>query len=189
MTEATPRVLVLLAEGAEEMEVTITVDVLRRAEIEVVLAGVEGMDPVTCSRGLRIVPDAALAEVAGEFDMVVLPGGLGGTEKLSASAEVGRVLRAQSSAGRAIGAICAAPLALVRHAVAGGRALTSHPSVREAVAVHGDYREDAVVEDGDLLTSRGPGTTFEFALAIAARLRGAEIADALRAPMVLAHRT
>jgi protein DJ-1 len=178
-------VLVLLAAGAEEMEVAITVDVLRRAEIEVVLAGVDGPGAVRCSRGLSIVPDVALQDVRGDFDFVVLPGGAGGTEVLCASVEVGERLAQQEAAGRGIAAICAGPAALVAHKVAGGRAMTSHPSVRERVAAHGDYRAEAVVQDGDLITSRGPGTAFEFALALVERLRGREVARALRGPMQL----
>lgn len=132
------------------------------------------------------MPDVALADVAElRFEAVVLPGGMGGAERLAASRPVGEVLRAQQQAGRLIAAICAAPIALVRHGIGEGRAMTSHPSVREPVAGHGRYREQDVVVDGDLITSRGPGTAFDFALAIAARLRGDEVAGALRAPMML----
>lgn len=185
MTSSTPRGLVLLAEGAEEMETTITVDVLRRGEVEVVLAGLEGADPVTCSRGVRLVPDRALSEVEGEFDVIALPGGAGGAERLAEAAAVGRLLRAQEAAGRTIAAICAAPIALVAHGVCAGRRLTSHPSVRERVASHGIYVEDPVVEDGPLVTSRGPGTAFAFALALVRRLSGSERAAAVRQPMML----
>ena len=179
------RVLVLLAAGAEEMEVVIAVDVLRRAGIEVLVAGVEGAQTVECSRGVRIVPDLGLAAVTGAFDLVLLPGGMGGTERLCASSAVADVLRNQQAADRPIAAICAAPLALVAHGIAVGRSLTSHPAVRERVAGHGTYLEEAVVEDGGLITSRGPGTAFEFALALVARLCGAEQAEQLRAPMML----
>lgn len=182
---AKPRVLLLLAEGAEEMEVTITVDVLRRGGIDVVVAGVDGSGAVTCSRGVRILPDVALAAAGGAFDLVVLPGGAGGTERLSASTEVGCVLREQERAGRCIAAICAAPAALARHGVGAGRTMTSHPSVRAIVAAHGRYSEDTVVEDGELITSRGPGTAFAFALRIVARLRGEAQVDAVAAPMLL----
>ncbi len=181
-----PRVLVLLAAGAEEMEVTITVDVLRRAGVEVLLAGVDGAAPVTCSRGVRLVPDVALAQARGPYDLVVLPGGMAGAERLSASADVGAILAAQQAARRPIAAICAAPLALVAHGVHAGKAFTSHPSVRDRVAAFGRYREDAVVTDGDLITSRGPGTAFAFALALVARLCGADAAAAVRAPLLLA---
>lgn len=185
MAAPAPRVLVLLAEGAEEIEVTVTVDVLRRAEIEVVVAGVDGPGAVVCSRGVRLIPDCALDEVRGLFDVVVLPGGLGGTERLCASTRVGRVLSDQEAAGRDVAAICAAPLALVHHRVFGGRAFTSHPAVRADVEGHGSYREDRVVVDGPLVTSRGPGTAFEFALALVARLTSGARAHGLREPMLL----
>jgi protein DJ-1 len=186
MPASTPRALVLLADGAEEIEVTVTVDVLRRGEIDVVVAGVDGPDTVACSRGVRLTPDCSLAEVRGPFDVVVLPGGLGGTERLCSSTDVGKVLTEQEAAGRDIAAICAAPLALVHHRVCAGREFTSHPSVRADVEGYGYYREDRVVEDEGLITSRGPGTAFEFALALVAKLAGRERADSLRGPMLLA---
>ncbi len=185
MTTRCPTVLVLLAHGAEEMETTIIVDVLRRAEIEVTLAGVSGAEPVICSRGVRILPDLGLEEVRGEFDLLVLPGGLEGSERLSRSDEVAGLLRRQHGEGRKVAAICAAPCALVAHGVFEGYALTSHPSVREAVSGHGQYREDAVVVDRELITGRGPGSSFEFALALVGELLGSERADELRGPMVL----
>ncbi len=185
MTEPTPRALVLLADGAEEMEAVIVVDVLRRAEIEVVLAGVEGPQAVTCSRSLVLLPDTALGRVTGDFDVVVLPGGALGSQKLGESAAVGQWLRSQEQSGRLIAAICAAPDALVTHGVCAGRRLTSHPAVRERVAGHGQYAEDRVVVDGPLVTSRGPGTAFEFALQLVAMLTSEERAASLRGPMLL----
>jgi protein DJ-1 len=190
-TTPKPRALVILAEGAEEMEATIVVDVLRRAEIDVVVAGLDGADPVRCSRGVRIVPDTALANVKdakdakGVFDAIVLPGGKGGADKLAASSAVGDLLRAQVEAGRTVAAICAAPIALRSHGVFAGKRMTCHPSVNDVVSAHGDLVEEAVVEDGQLVTSRGPGTAFLFALALVERLRGAEVAAKVKAPMML----
>lgn len=182
-----PRALVILAPGAEEMEVTIVVDVLRRADVAVVLAGLDGVDPVTCSRGVRILPDAALARAAAEgpFDLIVLPGGSEGARRLAESKEVGRLLREQEEAKRAIGAICAAPVALIAHNVGAGRAMTCHPSVRDQVAGHALLRTSTVVEDGKLITSRGPGTSFDFALALVTELVGPKMAQELRKPMLL----
>lgn len=189
-----PRALLLLADGAEEMEVTITADVLRRGGVEVVIAGLAGSDPVTCSRGVRLVPDIGL-DAAGEgFDVVVLPGGMGGAEALAASTAVGGILRRQRRAGRTIAAICAAPIALVRHGIDAGERMTAHPSVREEVAGHGIFSAERVVivtvadqgaGAGRLITSQGPGTAFEFALALVDALRGRQVAAGLRAPMCL----
>ncbi len=179
------RALVLLADGAEEMEVTIVVDVLRRGGIDVVLAGLAGPDPVTCSRDVRLVPDCSLDDVSGAFDCIVLPGGAGGSEALAASRAVGALLADQQlAAGRVVAAICAAPAALAAHGIAPGTRMTSHPSVRAEVEAFTPYEESAVVVDGDVITSRGPGTAFAFAFAIIERLRGAEVVDAVRAPMM-----
>ena len=180
-----PRVLVLLAEGAEEAEAVIVIDVLRRAGVEVVCAGLDGPEPVRCSRGVTIVPDLPLASVEGRFDFIVLPGGLEGTRRLAESAAVGTLLRAQERERLGVAAICAAPAALARHGVGRGRAFTCHPSVRTLVKDHGRLAAGSVVEDGNLVTSQGPGTAFEFALALAARLVGLAEAEALRQPMLL----
>ncbi len=178
-------VLVPLAPGAEEMEVVIVVDVLRRAGLTVRLAGLEGAAPVRCSRSVVLVPDGPLEAERGPFAAIVLPGGAGGAEKLAGSPLVGDLLRAQDAAGGLIGAICAAPTALRAHGIGEGKRLTSHPSVAAALAGHGDYREEAVVRDGNLITSRGPGTAFPFALAIVSALLGEAVAEKIRAPMLL----
>lgn len=181
--------LVILATGAEEMETVITVDVLRRAKINVTLAGLEGVDPVVCSRGVKIVPDASLEEAIkkGHFDVVVMPGGLGGAKKLAESERVKRILEDQEKSNGFIAAVCAAPTALVSHGVAKGRRVTSHPSVREAIEKNSDYTysEARVCRDGTTITSRGPGTCFEFALGIVEALVGADVAKQVAEPMVL----
>ncbi|HEU4408075.1 MAG TPA: DJ-1 family glyoxalase III [Polyangiaceae bacterium] len=182
---APPRALVVLAPGAEEMEATITVDVLRRAKVEVLVAGLEGPGPVTCSRGVRLVPDLALADARGPFDLVALPGGAAGARALAASAELGRILREQEAQGRPIAAVCAAPIALAAHGVGRGRAMTCHPSVRDRVAPHARLAPGRVVEDGPFTTSQGPGTSFDFALALVRRLCGEAAAAEVRAPMML----
>jgi protein DJ-1 len=179
------RALVIIAQGSEEMEATITVDVLRRGGVDVVLAGLDGAGPVTCSRGVRVVPDAALADVTGPFDVVVLPGGNEGARRLAESPAVGDVLRAQEAAGRAAAAICAAPIALVKHGVYGGRKLTGYPTVHDVIRAHGDLVAQPVVEDHNLVTSQGPGTTFAFALSLVERLAGKGTADNVRKGMLL----
>ncbi len=189
MSERTPTALVLLAAGAEEMETVITVDVLRRAGVEVTLAGIEGPDLVRCSRGVRIHPDASLEELDDRlFDAVVLPGGLEGARRLADSVAVGEVLRRHLEASRLVAAICAAPTALVKHGLFGGATMTSHPSVRAVVAGHATPSDERVVDVGPLVTSQGPGTTFEFALTLVSRLVSPEKADEIALPMILAGR-
>ena len=179
-----PRALVLLAPGAEEMEAVISIDVLRRGGIDVTVAGVDGGDPVRRSRGVIIAPDIALAEVEGDFDVLVLPGGAQGAQRLSQSDRVGELLREQQRSGRWVTAICAAPIALRSHRVFEGRRLTSHPSVRSMLEDWGTYTEHPVEADGNLITSRGPGTAFPFALRIVGALTSAERMAEVRAPMM-----
>jgi protein DJ-1 len=177
--------LVILAAGAEEMEVSIIVDVLRRAGVKVTLAGLAGSGPVTCSRGLKLLPDVALGDIAGTFDAVVLPGGAQGAENLASSPLVGRHLKNQWQRGRLVAAICAAPLALARHEIGLGETITCHPSVSSSL--HGTFvlSEDRVVESGALVTSQGPGTSFEFALTLVRRLRGADVEKQVAGPLML----
>ncbi len=185
MTAPDKTALVILAAGAEEMEVSIVVDVLRRAEVKVTIAGLSGSGAVICSRGLRIVPDVALGDVAGSFDAVVLPGGARGAENIAASPLVGRHLRTQWQRGRIVAAVCAAPLALLRHEIGLGEKLTSHPSVAEALQSAYSWSADRVVEAGNLITSQGPGTSFEFALALVRRLRGPDVERSVAQPLIL----
>lgn len=179
------RVLVPLAEGAEEIETVTIVDVLRRAGVEVVLAGLQE-GPVTASRGVVLVPDRPLDGLrAAEFDAVVLPGGAGGAQRLRDDQRVQQLLRDAHAADRWVAALCAGPIALHAAGLLAGRAVTSHPSVRGALT-DTDYREDRVVRDGRLITSRGPGTAIEFALALVEALEGPETAAAVAGPMILA---
>jgi len=179
-----PTALLLLAKGSEEIEAVTSIDVLRRGGIDVTVAGVDGSEPVVCSRGVVITPDVALDGVAGDFDIVVLPGGAEGAQRLARSAKVGEILRQQEKSGRWVGAICAAPIALQAHGVFQHRQLTSHPSVKEALQDWGEYSEHSVVADGNLITSRGPGTAFAFALRIVGTLTDAQRMVHVRAPMM-----
>lgn len=183
MTER-PTALVLVVQGSEEMEAVISIDVLRRGGIDVTVAGVDGAGPIQCSRGVVLSPDVALDSVDGDFDIVVLPGGAEGAHRLAQSAKVGEILRRQEESGRYVGAICAAPIALRAHGVFRNRQLTSHPSVKEMLEDWCEYSEHPVVADGNLITSRGPGTAFPFALRIVGTLTDAERMVEVRAPMM-----
>ena len=170
------------------MEVAIIVDVLRRAAISTTLAGLDGREAVVCSRGLSIVPDVSLDDAGDSYQALVLPGGAEGARRLGDSERVGELLRAFAR-GKLVGALCAAPTALVRHGVFVGRKMTCHPSVRDIVWLHADVEPAdhaaPMVEDGNLLTGVGPGASFTFALAIASRLVGVPRALSLVDPLTL----
>jgi len=97
----------------------------------VTVAGLNGCEPVKCSRDVVIVPDKSLEQAIDQpYDVVVLPGGLGGSNAMCESKAVGELLRIQESSGRLIAAICAAPTALAKHGIATGKSLTSYPAMK-----------------------------------------------------------
>ena len=169
------RILVPLAEGFEEIEAVTLIDLLRRAGIEVTVAGVMG-SPVTGSHGIVITPDCLLDDaLQQEYDMIVLPGGLPGAEHLKNDARVTGLIRKMADSGKYVGAVCAAPIALAEAGVLEGKKATSYPGFLDKIPVPGmTYTGSAVERDGNVLTSRGPGTAMDFALAIIETLLGAE---------------
>ena len=166
-------VLVPLAQGCEELEAVTIVDLLRRAGIEVVTAGLDA-EPVRASRGTVLIPDTVLDEVAGrDFDMIVLPGGLPGADHLDRNLQLRALLQRAAEAGRYVAAICAAPKVLASAGLLAHRQATSFPGALDESGVPGmRYREDAVVQDGKIITSRGPGTAMDFALTLIENLVG-----------------
>lgn len=182
----THRILVPIADGFEEIEAVTIVDVLRRAEQDVTVAGLEA-GIVTGSRGIRLQPDAALADLdVGGFDVLCLPGGLGGTLALMEDERVLDALRRMHADGRITAAICAAPMVLARAGIESGHELTSHPSVRDRLGAAAVREAPRVVRSGSVLTSQGPGTAMEFALALVEDLCGRATRDALAEAMVVA---
>jgi 4-methyl-5(b-hydroxyethyl)-thiazole monophosphate biosynthesis len=175
---------VLLAEGFEEIEATTIVDVLRRAEVDVVVLGVSGRE-VRGAHGITVLADRPLAEGVDEaWDMVTLPGGLPGATNLRDHAGVQALIRKQVDAGRAVAAVCAAPIALASAGVLTGRRATSYPGFADQMP-GAIYEEERVVVDGNITTSRGPGTALPFALELAAQLCGSSVATALRRGMLV----
>ena len=183
---STPRVCVLLADGFEEIEAITIVDVLRRAEVDVTTLGVSGAVNAQGAHGIDVVVDRPLDAAAADecWDMVILPGGLPGAETLRDNPAVQSLVKAQHAAGRGVAAICAAPIALGAAGVLDGKRATSYPGFEEQLTGASCVAE-AVVVDGNVVTSRGPGTAIEFSLSLVERLRSSEIADALRAGMLV----
>jgi len=163
-----PRVLVPLAKGFEEIEAITVIDVLRRGGVEVLVAGLEGTGPVDGGHGITVHAPFGLEAIHEQsFDLIVLPGGEPGTTHLASDARLAALLQRHGNEGRPVAAICAAPRILAAQGLLRDRAATSHPSVEAKVRDAGaHYSEARVVRDGKILTSRGPGTALEFALAV-----------------------
>ncbi len=169
------KVLVPLAQGVEELEAVTIIDLLRRAGIEVVAAGLKD-GPIRASRGLMILADCSLDEaLRQEYDMVVLPGGAAGSDALNADDRIHELLKKMADSQRFMAAICAAPKVLAAAGVLNGRACTAYPGVLEALPQQNFVLSEAnVVTDGKVVTSRGPGTAMDFALRLIAHLVGAD---------------
>jgi len=179
-----PRVAIILADGFEELEAVAIIDVLRRAGIEVVSAGLnEGS--VSSARTVKVIPDAMIDELnSADFDMLVLPGGLPGSDNLNADKRVGDLIRDFNNKGKVTGAICAAPYVLANAGVLEGKHATSYPSFKEKLG-NVVYEENTVVTDGNIMTSRGPGTAICFGLAIVERFLGPEKARQIKEAMLV----
>ncbi|OIP25574.1 hypothetical protein AUK22_08005 [bacterium CG2_30_54_10] len=168
-----PKVYVFMAKGFEEMELVISVDMLRRAGVEVQTVSLSSnREPVLGSRNIPIVPDLTIEQVdVQSCDLLLLPGGVEGTKNLAGNEKVLAYLKDADRRGKFLAAICAGPTVLVRAGLVEGRRMTSHPGVREKMKGV-SYQESRVVIDGRFITSRAAGTTFEFALAIVETLIG-----------------
>ncbi|MBN2800189.1 MAG: DJ-1/PfpI family protein [Deltaproteobacteria bacterium] len=177
------RVLVPLAEGFEEIEAVTLIDVLRRGGIEVVVGGLEGDGAVVGAHGLSITPDTALAAAEGPWDLVLLPGGMGGTQRMIAHQGLRDLLRARVESGAPVAAICAAPMVLDAAGVLPQGRFTMYPGLEGRLSTGGALAED-VVDAGVVLTSRGPATAMRFALHLVGRLMGGQVREQVAAGLL-----
>ena len=178
------KALVPLADGCEEMEAVILIDAFRRAKWHVTVAGLKpGL--VIASRGVKIQPDIVWDDVdIASHDLLVLPGGGPGTQNLMADHRVLDAIRAFVSKGKVVGAICAAPLVLQKAGVIDGKRMTCYPGVAPEIT-RAQHVDEIVVRDGQILTSQGPGTSFQFALAIIRHVAGESLAREVGSGMLV----
>lgn len=177
-------VLVPLAQGCEELEAVTIIDLLRRAGINVITVGLDEQ-PVKASRGTVLIPDTTLdAVMQHEFEMIVLPGGLPGADNLNSDPRIHRLLKQMTAANKYTAAICAAPKVLATAGLLNGKHATSYPGSIDGIeTVDMTYEQQAVVIDGKLITSRGPGTAMDFALTLIEQLAGKAKRDEVEAPL------
>ena len=163
--------LVPLAEGFEEIEAITIIDVCRRGDIDVTVAGVNGMS-IKGGQGIEVAADCLIDSVdINSYDMITLPGGLGGTMVLSESENVQSILKQMKEQNKYIGAICAAPLALHTADVL-NKDFTCYPSIENQIRLDGYHQEQSTVIDDKVMTSQGVGTAIDFALKIVRQLQG-----------------
>ncbi|MBI9105969.1 MAG: DJ-1/PfpI family protein [Spirochaetales bacterium] len=172
------RVLVFLADGFEEVEAVTPVDFLRRGGIEVVIVGIGG-GRITGGHGIEITADIKLSDLgpseAGSADALVFPGGMPGASNLAAEERVNVLITDFNRQGKLIAAICASPaVILAPTGVLDGRRATCYPGMEKMFGDGTSFSSDRVVIDGNIITSRGPGTAIEFSAAIIGYFNGPE---------------
>ena len=177
--------LIPIADGVEELEAVSIIDVLRRAKVAVTVASVHGIT-VVASRGVSINADALLEEVIDdEFDLIALPGGMGAAQAFRDCEILVDKLKRQAQTGKLYAAICACPeLVLATHGLIGNKKATCYTGLAKQLASNPGLKEPVVV-DGNLTTSRGPGTAIEFALALVTQLCGQATADEVAKGMLV----
>lgn len=168
--------LVILAPGFEELEAVTVVDILRRSGIRVTLAGTES-GLIEGAHGIRIQVETTVDQAPDDDDAVILPGGMPGSANLDCP-EVRELVKTYWEDGKIVGAICAAPaVALGPMGILSGHQVTCFPGFEDKLPKDAEFVQDDVVVDGNLITSRGPGTAAQFALTIVEKMVGARIAD------------
>lgn len=170
-----------LAKGFEEIEASTIVDILRRSGVEVTVAGLTP-ELVEGAHGMKFVPDKSIEEVAvRDFDAVVCPGGAPGYKNLRKNRRVIAMIKEAFDSDKLVAAICASPAVLSDAGVLKGKACTIYPGMEgELEKGGGKPREDLVVVDGNVITSRGPATALPFALKLAEKLAGKNVAEKVR---------
>lgn len=178
------RALIPLAQGCEELEAVTVIDLLRRADIEVITASLDDK-PVKCSRKTVIIADQTLDSILNDdFDLIVLPGGLPGADNLNADPRIHQLITRLASQNKHIAAICAAPKVLVNNGILNGRKTTAYPgSLNQLDTSKIQICDSSIQVDGKIITSKGPGTAMDFALVLIETLLGKDVRDKVEAPL------
>lgn len=174
-----------LANGSEEIETVVTADTLRRAGLEVVLAGLEE-ELTRASRDVRIAPDTDWRNIdPDEFSGIILPGGMDGAKRLASNSKLLDALEKFERSGKWVAAICAAPLVLERAGILKNHRFTCYPGIEKMIGRPEDRSDERVVVCGRVITSQGPGTAFDFALKLIELVAGAERESEVRKALLL----
>ena len=186
-------VALMMADGLEECEALNVLDVLRRAGVDVKTVSINGKSHVLGSHEIGIDCDTDIADLladgteaaADALDMLILPGGMPGTKYLGECEPLVKLIAAMDQRGKWLGAICAAPMVYAQCGVLNGRNATCYPGCDPVLKENGAaFREDKVVIDGHVVTSRGLGTAISFGLTLIGVLLGKEKAEEIRASIV-----
>ncbi|MBE0516161.1 MAG: DJ-1/PfpI family protein [Methanophagales archaeon] len=175
--------VLLLAAGFEEIEAISIVDTLRRAGVEVTIAGLQA-GALEGAHGIKMVPDTTIGEIdVKKFDAVILPGGNPGYLNLGKDHRVLDAVKTAFERGKIVAAICAAPSVLAQAGILRGKRATIYPGMETALT-GAEHSNERVVVDGKLVTSQGPGTALEFGITLVELLVGKQTAHEVKSALV-----
>jgi len=172
-----PQVLVPIANGSDEMEIVVVVDVLRRANVNVLVASIEDRLEIVAARGTKIVADQQIKDaILSNYDLIHLPGGWFGAQRLGSSEQLIELLREHAESNKVYGAICASAVMLDTKGLLKGKKATTHPHYSSKLSDQSSVNVRVVI-DGKVITSIGPGSAMEYAVSIVEKLFGMERAN------------
>lgn len=182
-----PQVLVPIANGSDEMEIVVVVDVLRRAKVNVLVASIEDSLEIVAARGTKIVSDQLIKDaILSNYDLIHLPGGWYGAQRLGSSEQLIEFLREHAESNKVYGAICASAVMLDTKGLLKGKKATTHPHYSSKLSDQSSVNVRVVI-DGKVITSIGPGSAMEYAVSIVEKLFGMERANHIAEAMVFSY--
>lgn len=175
------KVIVFLADGFEEVEALTVVDYLRRMDVKVDMVSITGDKEVRGAHNIKVLADKSMDEIEDlqSYEAVVIPGGLPGATNLRDHEGVIEIVKDMNKSDKLTAAICAGPIVLERAAIVKGKELTSYPGFQDQLQ-GAIYKEESVVRDGNIITSRGPSLAVDFAIEIVDYLLGKDKAEELK---------
>jgi len=178
------KVVLLLAEGFEEVEAVTPIDFLRRANIEVIVAGIEST-LIKGAHDIFIKADCLIDDLPVEFDGIIIPGGTPGASNIAANPKAIALIQKLKQTNKLVAAICAAPFVVLAAAgVIDGMTVTSFPAYSDKFS-KSIYSNERVVVDKNVITSQGPGTAAEFSIKVIEYLAGKAVADKIYSSTLL----
>jgi len=181
------QVCLQLADGFEEIEAISVVDILRRADIPVQMVSIMGKRAVVGAHQVTVMADVLFENVDyNDVDMIILPGGGGGTQNMAKHTGLKQQLTKQAMDGKWIAAICAAPTIIGQLGLLVGKSATCYPGCESQLTGANVGTSPSVIVDGKIITSRGPGTSLAFGLKIVEVLKGLELANNVKDQMIIA---
>lgn len=173
-------VYIFLADGFEEIEGLTVVDLLRRAGIDITMVSITGSKEITGAHNIKVIADELFDETGyNNAKMLVLPGGMPGTTHLLEHKKLRELLLRHNSDNKMIAAICAAPSVLGMHGILEGKKATCYPGFEDKL-IGAIYTNEKVVEDKNVITSKGLGTAIDFAASIIEQYQGKEAAERIK---------